>query len=334
MGRAKTVWTDLPPRMTARRMPSGKILYYYQAARKKIPLGADKAAALTEWAKLEAGGEVPKTFLAISEDYKKTFRGLAVSTQEHYETAIVNLAKAFGAFSLEQLEPSDVKKYIRQRSAKGAALFEKRVLSAFFNWARGEGYTKVPNPCLGIKFSKTERKEFKSLGNRERYVTDAEYDSVWARADDFTQDAMDLALYTAQRPGDILKARRQDIREGVLWFVQEKTGTELGVRVEGDLERVLNRILARPREVESMYLLCDRRGQRVLYNSLNRRFLKARGESDWQFRDIRAKAASDSPDLKRAQKLLGHAKETTTTIYRRATDNIVSPLKRANSEPI
>lgn len=341
MGRRKTVWLDLPPRMTARTMPSGKILYYYQAAGGKIPLGSDLAAALKEWAALDGGGARTLLFPEIAQLFKAAvYPHLKPSSKKHYDTAIgdegekAGLLGAFAAFTLEQIEPQDVKKYIRQRSKKGAALFEKRILSAIFNWARGEGYTKAPNPCIGIKFSGAEKKAIGRLGKRERYVTDAEYAAVWAAADDFTKDAMDLALYTGQRPSDLLKARLQDISEGILWFTQEKTGNRLGVRIEGELETVLMRIQGRPRKVASMYLLCDEMGQRGSYNSLNARFCKARGEADWQFRDIRAKAATDSPDLKRAQELLGHSKETTTTIYRRAKGNVVSPLKRANSEPI
>lgn len=38
VGRRKWVWLDLPPRMKARRLSSGKVLYYYQAGGKQIPL--------------------------------------------------------------------------------------------------------------------------------------------------------------------------------------------------------------------------------------------------------------------------------------------------------
>ncbi len=63
------------------------------------------------------------------------------------------------------------------------------------------------------------------------------------------------------------------------------------------------------------------------------RFNKARdavnqegGKGDWQFRDIRAKTASDSDGLHRAQELLGHEDaRTTKRHYRR--DEKVNPLK-------
>lgn len=328
MGRPKSAWLDLPPRMSARRLASGKVLFYYQQAGKKIPLGANIVEARQQWAQLESGSQ-RALFPHIAAEYRKAvFPGLAFSTKAHYETALTTLEGTFGKLTLEQIEPYHVKLYLRQRTKKGAALFEKRVLSAMFNWAREARLTKASNPCHGMKFSKGEKKAIGRLGRRDVYVTDAEFYAVFAAGDAILQDAMELALFTGQRPGDILNSRRQDIRDGALWFVQEKTGKRLGIKVEGEFKGVLERVLARPRKVPSMYLICDQRGQRLLYNALNKRFLAARGEATWQFRDIRAKAATDSPDLKHAQELLGHVNETTTVVYRRSRGDAVAPLKR------
>jgi len=324
MGRPKSVWLDAPPRMTRRARKKGGFNYYYQAGGKKIPLGNNEIAAKQEWSRLEAG-TVAWTFPRIAAEYRKLFPGFSVSTRKHYETALRNLEVYLRRYTLEQVKPHHIKKYIRERSKKGAAMFEKRVLSAVWSWAAGEGYTHAPNPCRGITFTKAERKTF-APKKPKVYVTDAMFDEVWRRGDDILQDAMDLALHTGQRPGDILNARRQDIVDGVLWFTQEKTGAREGILVEDELARVLERILARKRP--SMYLIADRHGQRVRYDSLNARFRKARGDSSWEFRAIRRKASTDSPDLKRAQELLGHANETTTALHYRDRGLIVPPLKR------
>lgn len=325
MGRPKSVWLDAPPRMTRRARKKGGFNYYYQAGGKKIPLGENEIAAKAEWARLEAG-TVAWTFPRITVEYRKLFKGFSTSTQKHYETALRNLEVYLRKFTLEQVKPHHVKKYIRERSKKGAAMFEKRVLSAVWSWAAGEGYTHAPNACHGITFTKAERKAF-APKKPKVYVTDAMFDEVHARGDDILQDAMDLALHTGQRPGDILSARRQDIVAGVLWFTQEKTGKRLGIRIQGELARVVERILARKRP--SIYLIADRHGQRLRYNALNSRFIKARGDATWEFRAIRAKASTDSPDLKRAQLLLGHATEVTTAVhYRESTGEIVDPLER------
>lgn len=326
MGRPKSAWLDLPPRMTARKLASGRVLYYYQARGKKVPLGENLLVAKQEWVRLESGS-ASNSFPQVTKQYRAAvFPDLAQSSRVHYEIALRNLDTAFHAFSLEQIEPQDVKGYIRKRTKKRAALFEKRILSSVYTWARGEGVTSVPNPCAGVKFSSAESKGMGS-GKRDRYVTEAEFAEVHARGDDVLQDAMDLALLTGQRPGDLLKAARQDIRDGVLWVTQSKTGAVVGVKVEDELQRVVERILARKRP--SMYLLSDRRGQRVTYAALNKKFRLARGDGDWQFRDIRAKNGTDSLTLKEAQERLGHKSEqTTATVYRRSKGAAVSPLKR------
>lgn len=54
-------------------------------------------------------------------------------------------------------------------------------------------------------------------------------------------DAMDLALLTEQRPADVLKIRRTDIRDGARWIVQNKTEARLDIEVTGDLADVIDR---------------------------------------------------------------------------------------------
>lgn len=323
MGRPKSVWLDLPPRMSARRLKRA-VRYYYQAGGKKVPLGTNLISAKEEWARLEAGNTT-WTFPLVADEYRKLFQSFRPSTRKHYETALRNLEVTFRKFTLDQIRPHHVKKYIRERSKKGAAMFEKRVLSAMWAWAAGEGITHAQNPCRGITFTKAERQAF-APKKLKVYVTDAMFDEVWANGDDILQDSMDLALHTGQRPGDILAARRPDIIDSVLWFTQEKTGARVGVRVEGELARIVERILARRRP--SIYLISDKRGQRVLYNALNARFRKARGDATWEFRAIRRKAGSDSPDLKRAQELLGHTDERTTAAHYRDRGLVVAPLQR------
>lgn len=323
MGRPKTVYLELPPRMGARPLKSGRIRYYYTGIPgKKIPLGADLNEARLKWAKFENGEDDSSKFMAVSERWKKDeLKKLAFRTQKSYSEHLVNLQGAFKAFTLNDIQPVDVRQYLDRRSKKVAANREVSLLSVIFNWARERGLTGNANPCLGVKRNK-ERP-------RGRYVTDEEYDAAIAKAPAFLRDTMDLALLTGQRVSDVLKMTRQDMREGVLSVVQDKTLAKVGIRIEGDLKIVLERILARPRAVSSVFLICDERGQRVSYWAINYAFTKL--GVDWQFRDLRAKMVTDEPDLKTAQRRAGHKSERTTAeVYRRVKGDDVGPLKRGN----
>ena len=324
MGRPKTVYLDLPPRMGARTLKRGRIRYYYTGIPgKKIPLGSDLNEARLKWAKLENGEDDTSKFLAISERWKKSdeFKGLALRTQKSYAEHLANLQEAFKAFTLGDIQPVDVRQYLDRRSKKVAANREISLLSAIFNWARERGLTRGANPCLGVKRNK-ERP-------RRRYVTDKEYDDALSKAPAFLQDTMDLALLTGQRISDVLKMTRQDMQDGSLSVVQDKTGAKVRIRIEGDLKVVLERILARPRPVPSMFLIADARGQKVSYWAINYAFTKL--GVDWQFRDLRAKMVTDEDDLRTAQKRAGHMSERTTAeVYRRVKGDEVGPLKRGN----
>jgi integrase len=327
VGRRKWVWKDEPPRFKPRRLASGKVLYYYQAAGKQIPLGSNRIAALEEWARLEAGGTNAAKFPRVTVLYREHIKGYARSTREHYCIALDNLDLAFKAFTLEQIEPKHIKAYIRRRTKKGAAMFEKRVGSAFFNWAREEGHTKAANPFHGVKFSKAERKGYPT-GRRKRYVTDAEYRAVWSAGDAVLQDAMDLAYRTGQRPGDVLKARRQDIADGALWFAQEKTDERLGVNIVGELARVLERILARSRAVASVYLIADRKGPARALQRAERSLPQGPRRCDLAVPRHPGEDGYRPTGFEEGAALLGHADETTTNIYRRSRGDIVEPLER------
>ena len=157
---------------------------------------------------------------------------------------------------------------------------------------------------------------FKETG-RSRYITDVEFNQVKAQAHFTVIDAMDLALLTGQRPADVLKLKRTDIRDGALWIVQNKTGARLGIEITGQLAAAIAQINERPRRAISAYLIQDENGQPLTQCALRSRFDKARTLSkiNFQFRDIRAKAATDTGDLAHSQALLGHKNRDMTEHY-------------------
>jgi integrase len=91
------------------------------------------------------------------------------------------------------------------------------------------------------------------------------------------------------------------------------------------------RIMSKPRNGVNPALLQDPSGQQLTYFALRSRFDKAREAAgvSFQFRDLRAKAATDTEDLAHAQRLLGHKNRSTTEIYtRNRRGELVKPLRR------
>jgi len=323
MGRRKTLHPDLPPRMTARGKP-GNLRYYY--GQHKKPLGADFVEACRQWAIFEKG-HLPNSvrYVDVADRWEREAihkgrrRTRSPKTQREFRASLKHLRKAFHGAMLDQITPRHVKQYLNRRSAKISANREIAVLSIIWNWARGEGLTAGANPCAGI--------DKNPESGRTRYVSDAEFHEVYGRGDYVLQDAMDLLLETSHSPSDILRLTKKDLADGTLWVLRGKTSKKVRFRVTGRLKAVLERILARPRAVSTIYLIADERGQPVTLDNLEKRFAKARGKADWQLRDIRAKAVTDEPDLRTASQRAGHADEKITAeVYRRIKGDLVSPL--------
>jgi integrase len=325
MGRKRTINKDLPRGMTKK----GKFFYHVTTSGPRIwtPLGADRSLALLHWARLEGTDPDPslRTFEAVAQRYERqVIPTKAGRTQKDNVKELANLRAVFGAMLIDRIKPSHVREYLDRRGqkAKSRANREKALLSHVINKAREWGYTDAPNPCQGVKGFREE--------GRDRYVTDDEFKAVRALAHPTVQDAMDVALLTGQRPADVLKIKRADIRDGALHITQNKTGTKRAIQIVGELKEVINRIDSRPRERQGPMLIQDDNGQPLGVFALRSRFDKARRAAgvSFQFRDIRAKAATDTGDLGHSQKLLGHKRREMTEHYvRRRVGETVLPLR-------
>lgn len=234
------------------------------------------------------------------------------------------LRSVFGRVLIDGIQPHHVRAYLDKRGeqAKARANREKALLSHIFNKVREWGYTDATNPCQGVK-------GFKEAG-RDRYVSDAEFRAVWEKADATLRDAMGLALLTGQRPADVLKIERSDIRDGALSIKQHKTGAKRLIEQSGELAALIERINARPRQRLSAWLIQDDDGQPLRADGLRSLFDKARRLAgvSFQFRALRAKAATNTGDLAHSQKLLGHRNREMTEHYvRQRTGERVRPLR-------
>lgn len=325
MGRRRQSNFDDPPRFHRK----GTVWYHVSGTlpRKWSKLSNDRAEALRLWAQLEGVREDDSTklFSVVAKRYvREIFPTKAVATRRDNDRELANLLKVFAHMPIDAIAPMHIREYmdIRGKDAKVRANREKALFSHIFNKAREWGYTALQNPCQGVR-------GFKEAG-RSRYITDDEFDQVKAHAHYTVVDAMDLALLTGQRPADVLKLKRTDIRDGALWIIQNKTNARLGIEITGELDAVIKRINQRPRKAISAYLIQDENGQPLTHRSLRSRFEKARtlAKVEFQFRDIRAKAATDTGNLAHSQKLLGHKNRDMTEHYVKARiGERVKPLR-------
>ncbi|MBK1686530.1 tyrosine-type recombinase/integrase [Rubrivivax gelatinosus] len=325
MGRKRTVNKGLPRGL---QVKGGR--YYHvttTAPRKWTPLGTDRLQALIAWARIEGTEPEPEArlFRVVAARYtREVIPTKAPRTQSDNLKELDKLIAVFGDVLIDAIKPFHVRQYldVRGQSAKARANREKALLSHVFNKAREWGYTDAPNPCQGVK-------GFREAG-RDRYVTDDEFAAVRAAAHPTLRDAMDLALLTGQRPADVLKLRRDDIRDGALHVEQNKTGVKRAIQIAGELQAVIERITKRPRVRYSAFLIQDDDGQPLSVGAMRSRFDAARRLAgvSFQFRDIRAKAATDTGNLAHAQQLLGHKNRGMTEHYvRKRKGELVQPLR-------
>ncbi len=336
------------PRLRLRKR-HGKTWYYYDHGgkpRREEALGCDYAKAIAEWAKRE--GESPEhvpavlTFRYVADRYRaEEVPKKAPGTQRknHHELARLLVFFDDPPCPLAAIEAQHVHQYMRwRRGAPIAANRERALLSHIWNWARRQGYTNQPNPCRGVNGNPEHP--------RDVYVEDDVFAAVWNNADQPLRDALDLAYLTGQRPADVLRMRERDVREHVLHVGQGKTGAKLRIAfVDTDeLGLLLARIRARKRGyvLHCTDLIVDERGRPLRRDALRYRFDKARrlagvAKSAYQFRDLRAKAGtdtSDATDLQHAQRQLGHRSIKTTEIYiRNRRGDRVAPTKHRAPEP-
>ncbi len=249
----------------------------------------------------------------------------AEKTQVDNGRAIKRLEYAFGHMDPRRIRPGDIYAYRDKRGRKTefGANRDLEVLSHAFSKAI-EWNAADHNPCREVKkFSEPKR---------TRYVRDDEYKAVYDLASPTIQVAMDLAVLTALRRGDILALTRDNLTDEGIFIHTSKTDKPLIIEWSDELRSVVDRAKRLPPQVRKP-IIATRRGNAYtgdgFYAMWHRLMTKAekKGIERFQFRDLRAKSASDDT-LEAATQRLGHADpRITENVYRRRPRR-VRPLNR------
>jgi len=258
---------------------------------------------------------------------------LAPSTAKNYAYHIRHLRKAFGERIAADLKPRDFGPWLDVKRGEGLAHRVRglAVLSAAFTMAVSRWYYLELNVLRQVK-----RPEFPP---RRRLIQDAEYRALRAMAPFRMQLAMDLAVLTGQRQGDILDFKWSAIREEMvdghkvsfLHVEQGKTKKRLAIEVTPDLERVLDEcwMLLGGGKYGSEYVLPNRYGHRYTGAGFRQNWQKLRlkweanGGRPLHYHDMRSLAATKCASLEEARMLLGHSSDTMTRrVYRMAVDKV------------
>jgi integrase len=208
---------------------------------------------------LRASAPKPGTLASLAAEFfgSAEFANLKSSSRATYRLTLGPILKLDGHRLVRDLPPDKARKIIEEIGANRPAManLTRAVLRRLFSFAVATGKRRE-NP-----FDHTPKYKI----GTHRTWTDTELDVYEKRWPLGTRErlAYDVLLFTAQRVGDVVRMQRNDIRNGVIAVVQEKTGTEVFVPLHPALARSIK---AGPSK--GVYLIGDKNGRPITRGSL------------------------------------------------------------------
>lgn len=296
----------LPPRVYER---SGTY-WFVDRTGKWHKLARTIPEALRALADLQEG--TGRTISRLIERYRAEVLPLkAARTQKGDAYILERLEEVFGSMAPAHLEPHHVWDFFEARGRCRQARLEVGVLSHLMTCALRWGEVRS-NPCRGLQLPRNPP--------RRRYVTDREVEMALEAAPERLQAAIVIGLTTGLRLTDILSLSPESASGEGLLVETQKTGRWLVFDWTPELRAAVESWLAGGTITES--------GFQSAWQRLARRM----GEHRFQFRDLRAKSASDSTSPQEAATRLGHSSAAITQrVYiRRPTRATVLRWKSSN----
>jgi hypothetical protein len=217
MSRPRTTNSHLPKYVT---VIHGS--YWYRPPKAKacrIGPEGDYTALYRFLARLGDAAPVGETLSDCFDRYaREVLPGKAPKTRRGNMAAIAKLRATFGHMRPDEVKPRDIGRYLSV-GAPIARNKEIALLSHVYTKAVSRWYVAESNPCRNV-----ERNESRP---RTRYITDTEFEAFRNAVPERLRVAMDLALLTGQRQGDLLQLEWSAVSEEGVFFQQGKTGKKL-----------------------------------------------------------------------------------------------------------
>jgi integrase len=214
------------------------------------------------------------------------------ASRPEYVRIIQNrLQHHFGHMLPDALEASHVAQYLELRKREGASIGgnrERAVLGSVCSWAMRFGWLRA-NPCHGVRRNK-ERPA-------KRYITTAELNAALIRAPEPLADLLAVAYLTGLRQTDLLAMQKTAITSKGIRLRQSKDGKSVLREWSPLLRTAIQRALERS---EGPFVFVSGRGTPWTVSGLQSAMRRLK--PGFRFRDLRAKAATDSKD-----NILGHS---------------------------
>jgi integrase len=167
-----------------------------------------------------------------------------------------------------------------------------------------------------------ERTERAKVTRKRPRLTMGQFHQIRAEAPEWLQIAMDFALYSLQRQGDILRLTYDDIDNGQIKLIQEKTRSPVSIAIGPKLAEVISR--SRRSDTHSRFIVHKRNRNNPMRTQVSksvlqhawRTFAKEVADPYPTFHEIRSLGITMYRDMGLdPQKLAGHAKESMTNQY-------------------
>jgi hypothetical protein len=336
MGRRRRTDLHLPKRMYERR---GKYYFDSPVTKKWEPLGDDYLIALGKYRTMAGVSPTCRTLRDVFRRYKTEITPEPLRGRKRSKEAIDNelrtidrFDRVFGDLHQDQLTQQHLYRYIDMRlderkefrelkkkapsAGRHDVRFLKKMLVKGIKWGAG-----TVNAVTSLEFD-PDPKDM-------RDVTPAEYEAVYAIANERMQIAMELGDITGQDAQEIRLLHRSQITEDGITFRRGKTGNGVLVEWTPALRAVVDRALALKPDIPKDYLLRNEEGRaytkdgfKGMWRNLMDKATK-RGRNNetpilakrYKFKHLRKKAATDVSEQRgpeAARDLLAHVDVKTT----------------------